>query len=90
MAVAVVLAIFLLWLGAVITGWSDDSDIEDAGQFVRSIGMMILTIVLLVGGLMRTDMEKWIRVALILGAVILISYVGFWMPEISVNWPSYL
>jgi hypothetical protein len=87
LAIALVLAIFLVWLGAVISGWSDDNDIEKAGMFVSSLGMLILTIILFVGGLIRSDLEKWIRVAMIIGAVLLISWVGFWPAEISINWP---
>ena len=78
LAMGVILAIFLLWLGAVITGWAGDNDAQDAGRFVSSIGMMILTIVLFVGGLLRADLDRWVRVALIIGAVLLISWVGYW------------
>lgn len=88
MAIGVVLAVFLLWLGAVISGWGDH-DAQDPGNFVKSLGMLILTVVLFVGGLIRSDFDKWIRAALIIGAVLLISWVGFWPTEISIDWPSY-
>lgn len=87
LAIGVVLAVFLLWLGAVIGGLSDDRDIEKAGDFVKSLGMLILTVGLLVGGLIRADMEKWVRAAMIIGAILLISWVGFWSPELSIEWP---
>lgn len=85
LALAVVLAVFLLWLGAVIAGWSDDNDIENAGSFVKSLGMLVLTIALLVGGLIRSDMEKWVRAAMIIGAILLISWVGFWAAETEMS-----
>lgn len=87
MAIVLVLAIFLVWLGAVIAGWSSDNDIEKAGTFVSSFGMLLLTIALFVGGMIRADIEKWVRVAMIIGAVLLIAWVGFWPAEISQYWP---
>ncbi len=77
-ALGLALAIFLVWLGAVICGWATDNDIDKAGSFVSSFGMLLLTLVLLIGGLIRSDMEKWVRVAMIVGAVTLITFVGFW------------
>lgn len=88
MAIGLVLAVFLLWLGAVISGWGDH-DVENAGNFVMSLGMLILTVVLFVGGIIRSDLDKWIRAAMIIGAVLLISWVGFWPAEISIDWPAY-
>lgn len=83
MVFGLVLAIFLVWLGAVIGGWSNDNDIEKAGSFISSLGMLVLTVVLLVGGLIRSDMEKWVRVAMIVGSLALIAWVGFWPNEMS-------
>ena len=77
-ALGLALAIFLVWLGAVLCGWATDNDIDKAGSFVSSFGMLLLTLVLLIGGLIRSDMEKWVRVAMIVGAVTLITFVGFW------------
>lgn len=87
-ALGAALAIFLLWLGAVITGLSD-GDGYKAGEFFNSLGMMLLTMVLLVGGLIRADIEKWVRVAMVIGAILLIWWVGFYTPEasMSINWP---
>ncbi len=87
MVLGLVLAIFLLWLGAVISGMSDDNDIEKAGTLVASFGMLLITIVLFVGGLVRSDMDMWVRVALIISAVLLVAWVGFWPQEISLDWP---
>lgn len=78
LAIALVLAVFLVWLGGVINGWTNDFDIANAGSFVSSLGMLVLTAVLFVGGLIRSDMDKWVRVAMIIGAVLLIAWVGFW------------
>ncbi len=83
MALGLALAIFLVWLGAVISGWSTDNDIDKAGSFVASFGMLLLTVVLLIGGLIRSDMERAVRVAMIVGAVVLIAWVGFWPNDMS-------
>lgn len=88
MVLGLVLAIFLLWLGAIISGMSDDNDIEKAGTLVSSFGMLLITIVLFVGGLVRSDMDMWVRVALIISAVLLIAWVGFWPQELSINFPT--
>jgi high-affinity Fe2+/Pb2+ permease len=89
LAIAIVLAVFLVWLGGIINGWSTDNEVEDAGSFVASIGMLVLVVVLFAGGLIRADMDKWVRVAMIIGAVLLMSWVGFWPGEaaIDINWP---
>lgn len=89
LAVVIVLAVFLVWLGGMINGWSDDSEVEDAGSFVGSLGMLVLTAVLFAGGVIRSDMEKWVRVAMIIGAVLLIAWVGFWPgePTVNIDWP---
>lgn len=86
LAVGAALAVLLLWIGALVTGLSD-GEYYKAGEFVKSLGMMVLTIALLVGGLIRADMDKWVRAAMIIGAILLISWVGFWTPELSGYWP---
>lgn len=78
LAIISVLGLFLLMLGWVIWGASSDSTVEDLGQYLKAFGMFILTAAMMVGGLLRVDMDKWVRVVLIFGAVLLISWVGFW------------
>ncbi len=73
-----VLGLFLMMLGWVIWGASNDNTVEDLGQYLKAFGMFILTAAMMVGGLLRVDMDKWVRAVLIFGAVLLISWVGFW------------
>ena len=68
----------LTWIGAVIWGLVDDPDADKIGQFFKSLGMLVLTGSLLLGGLLRHDMDKWIRWMLILSATLLLIFVGFW------------
>lgn len=77
-AVAVVIGLFLVMLGSVFWGIADENTLRDGGQIVKAVGMFLITVAMLVGALVRVDVDKWVRVALILGAVLLISWVGFW------------
>ncbi len=79
LAIAIVIGLFFVWLGSLIWGVSDPGESgRDWGLGVKSFGMLILTIGLFLGGLLRSDMEKWVRVALIAASVLLIMFVGFW------------
>lgn len=77
LAIAVLLGLFLLWLGSLVWGLVDRDD-QEWGLAIKSLGMLILTAALFIGGLLRTDMEKWVRVTLIVAATLLIIFVGFW------------
>lgn len=78
LAIGIVVGLFLLMLGWIIFGVADTGSGRDAGQVVKALGLFILTAVMILGGLIRVDMEKWVRASLIVGAVLLISWVGFW------------
>ena len=81
LALASVLGLFLLWLGSFVWGLVDASD-REWGLAIKSIGMLILTVALYLGGLLRVDMEKWVRVTLILAATLLIIFVGYWTTDV--------
>ena len=70
--------LLLMWLGSLLWGFSDDSDVDDIGMFLRSLGMLLLVGMLLMTGLVRTDMNNWVRVVLILSATLMLIYIGFW------------
>jgi hypothetical protein len=72
------LGLLLMWIGAVIWGFADDADVQDFGMLVKSLGMLLLTGMLLLGGLVRSDMHQWVRVMMILSATLLLIFVGFW------------
>ena len=78
LALGIVLALFLTWIGALIWGFADDQDVRDIGTLVRSFGILILTVALLLGGLLRSDMDKWVRWMLILSGTLILIFIGFW------------
>ncbi len=78
LVLAIGLGLLLTWIGAVIWGFSTDKDVDNIGMLFRSFGMLILTGGLFLGGLLRHDMDKWIRWMLILSATLLLIFIGFW------------
>lgn len=78
LALGLVIGLFLLMLGWIIFGVADTGAGRDAGQVVKALGLFVLSAVMFLGGLIRADMDKWVRSSLIIGAVLLISWVGFW------------
>ena len=78
LALGVVVGLFLLMIGAIVTGIADTSGGMDAGMVVKALGLFIVTAALFMGGILRADMNKWVRVALLLSATALLVLVGFW------------
>jgi hypothetical protein len=78
LTVLVVVGLLLMWLGSLLFGVSDDVDVDKVGLGIKSFGMLIVTVALFAGGILRTEMDRWIRVAMIAAAVVLICIVGFW------------
>jgi hypothetical protein len=72
------IGLLLVWLGSLMWGTANTSDGKDWGQIVKSFGMLVLTGAMILGGLVRHDMEKSVRLVLILSATLLIIFVGFW------------
>jgi hypothetical protein len=77
LAIGVVLGLFLLWLGTLISGWTT-GDGDKIGATFFGLGMFFVTAVLFLGALLRTDMEKALRVILVVVAAALIIVVGYW------------
>ena len=78
LGLAVGLGLLLMWLGALIWGFSNDNDVKDIGMAIRSFGVLALVGAMLLGGLVREDMEKWVRVMLIFSGALLLIFIGFW------------
>jgi TM2 domain-containing membrane protein YozV len=78
LALGIGIGLVLTWIGAVIWGLVDDADADKVGMFLRALGMLVLTGVLFLGGVLRHDMDKWIRWMLILSATLLLIFIGFW------------
>ena len=78
LGLAVGLGLLLMWLGALIWGFSNDSDVRNIGMAIRSFGLLALVGAMLLGGLVREDMEKWVRVMLIFSGALLLIFIGFW------------
>jgi hypothetical protein len=83
LSLAVAISLLLVMIGSWIIGLTDSSGGNDAGNIVKSLGVFILTVALLIGAIVRTDMEKWVRTAMIVSAAFLIAIVGFWSVSID-------
>jgi len=46
----------------------------------KALGLFVVVAAMFLGALMRSDMNKGVRVALILSATLLVVLVGFWGP----------
>jgi zinc transporter ZupT len=78
LALGVLLGLLVTWIGALIWGFSNDPDVQDIGMLFRSFGVLILSGGMLLGGILRQDLDKSLRWGLILGGVIVLVAIGFW------------
>jgi hypothetical protein len=78
LVLAVGLGLVLTWIGAVIWGLVDDPDADKIGQFFKSLGMLVLTGSLMLGGMLRHDLDKWLRWMLVLAGTLILIFIGFW------------
>lgn len=91
LAIGIVVGLFLLMIGSIIWGVADTGGGRDAGMIVKALGLFITSVALMLGALLRSDMNKWVRVALLASATLLIILVGFWgsfwptIPEINLG-----
>jgi hypothetical protein len=94
LAVGVVAGLFLLMIGSIIYGASETEAWHDVGMVVKALGLFVVTAAMLLGALLRNDMNKWVRVALLLAATLLIILVGFWGPfwglTVNLDIPGFL
>jgi len=78
LALAMVVGLFLVMIGSWLIGLMDTDGGVNAGQVVKSLGVFLLVAGSLLGAVLRHDMDKYIRAALLLFAAVLIVYVNFW------------
>jgi hypothetical protein len=78
LGLAIGIGLLLMWIGALIWGFSDDRDVKDIGIALRSFGVLALVGAMLLGGMLRDDMEKLVRVVMIFSAAVLLIAIGFW------------
>jgi len=72
------LGLLLMWIGALVYGLSNNEDVDNIGRFIQSVGMLALTGGLLLGGFVRNDIEKHVRLGMLIAGVLLLIYIGFW------------
>lgn len=68
-AIGTALGLFLVMLGSLIYGLSQDY--WEAGLVLGSLGAFILVTGLFMAAIMRADMDKWVRFALVAAATVL-------------------
>jgi len=75
---AIGLGLLLMWIGALIWGFSSNHDVQNIGMAIRSLGLLGLVGALLLGGIVRDDIEKWVRFIMIIGGALVLIFIGFW------------
>ena len=80
---AVGVGLLLMWLGSLMWGFSTNTnnpsrDVQNIGMAVRSLGLLAVAGAMLLGGMLRDDMEKGTRFVMILSAALLLIFIGFW------------
>ncbi len=78
LALVVVVGLLLVMVGSWLMGLMDTEGGVNAGQVLRSLGVTGLVGGALVAALLRQDMDKYIRAALLLFATALFIWVDFW------------
>ncbi|OGS56537.1 MAG: hypothetical protein A3K60_06765 [Euryarchaeota archaeon RBG_19FT_COMBO_56_21] len=82
LAALLFVGLFLVWLGSLIAGVADRSGGIETGLALKSFGVLMATWGLVIGGMLRHDMERWVRVAMIVAGSAIILFVGYWSASI--------
>ena len=77
------IGLLLMCIGAIVGGVSDGEGAIEFGYALKAFGLLFATWGLVIGGMLRHDMEKWVRLAMIFAGAGLIAVVGFWPMNIS-------
>lgn len=78
LAVGSIIGIFLMMLGTLIYGLSLHGDVYNLGKVIAAFGVFIVSVVLLMGAIVRVDADKLVRFGYIIAAVAILVYIGFW------------
>jgi len=78
LAVGAIIGIFLLMLGTLIYGLSLHGDVYNLGKVIAAFGVFIVSVVLLMGAIVRVDLDKLVRFGYIIAAVAILVWIGFW------------
>jgi hypothetical protein len=78
LAIAAFVGLLFVWIGSLIWGFADDLDGRNIGLAFKSFGMLAVTCALIIGGMLRHDLDKWVRFAMIAAGTLLIILVGYW------------
>jgi hypothetical protein len=78
LAIGIVLGLLLLMIGSIFWGTADTTGGREAGMMIKAFGLFILTAAMLLGAVLRTDMNKWVRVAMLTSAILMVILIGFW------------
>jgi len=78
LAVGAIIGIFLLMLGTLIYGLSLHGDVYNLGKVIAAFGVFIVSVVLLMGAIVRIDLDKLVRFGYIIAAVAILVWIGFW------------
>jgi hypothetical protein len=76
------IGLLLVWLGSLIAGVADTRGAVEIGLAVKSFGVLLATWGLVIGGMLRHDMEKWVRFAMIAAGTLIILAVGYWSASV--------
>lgn len=78
LAVGTIIGIFLMMLGTLIFGLSLHGDVYNLGKVIAAFGVFVVSVVLLMGAIVRVDADKLVRFGYIIAAVAILVWIGFW------------
>lgn len=81
------IGLLLIWIGSLIWGTADTRGGIDAGIGIKSFGMLLVTWALVIGGMLRHDLDQKVRLAMIVAGTLLIIFVGYWSSGMWLGMP---
>lgn len=72
---AILLGLLLIWVGAVVLTFSTDTTGWRAAQVLNSLGFFIVGVYLIGGGIVNDNMDKYVRLGMIVIGVYMITSV---------------
>jgi len=78
LTVAALFGLALIWIGSIGIGTADTAGGRDAWRVIQSIGSLALTAGFLMAAILRVDLDRVIRAAFLIAAVLIIAFVGFY------------